>query len=268
MRRRWLIARLAALPVVCLAGAAHAQELLEVEQEKTFVYEEPNALSAVVRKLYVGELVLAVERVRSAENAEWLKLRLGGEMLGYARAERFVQPTGLPTKRWHPASVVRDENPFGVGAGILGEGFGPCLKARYLFFTRLGVTVAPGLVFDGYSVKGRSLSFALVSHLSLHNVSPMVELGAVGLSYAEGISTLKIWGFYTNVSLEWMLDVGLFINAGLTFVRSIDISVAYSWKDNNDNPQPVPATFGNVGSHISNNNFYVVHPSVTLGYGF
>jgi hypothetical protein len=262
-----LLCLLLTLPVLATAGRAHGQDVLEVEQEKTFVYEEPNSLSSVLRKLYVGELVLAVERVRSAENAEWLKLRLGDAVTGYARAERFVPATGLPTSRYRPASVVRDDKPFGVGAGMLGETFGPFLKARYLFFTRLGLVVAPGLVFDGYSVKGRSLSFGLISHLSLHNLSPVVEVGVVNLSYGQDISTLNIWGLYTHGGLEWMLDAGFYITAGVTFVRSLDISVAYSWQDNN-NPHPVPGTFGNVGSHISNNNFYVVHPSVTVGWGF
>jgi hypothetical protein len=262
-----LLALLLALPVLVLAGRAHGQEVLEVEQERTFVYEEPNSLSSVLRKLYVGELVLAVERVRTAENAEWLKLRLGDAVTGYARAERFVPATGLPTARYRPSSVVRDEKPFGISAGLYGETFGPVLKARYLFFTRLGVLIAPGLVMDGYSVKGRSVTFALVSHLSLHNLSPMVEMGAVNLTYGQGISTLNIWGIYTHGGLEYMFDVGVFISAGLTFVRSIDISVSYSWQDNN-NPQPVPGTFGNVGSHISNNSFYVVHPYIAVGWGF
>jgi hypothetical protein len=103
--------------------------------------------------------------------------------------------------------------------------------------------------------------------LSLHNLSPVVEVGVVNLSYGQDISTLNIWGLYTHGGLEWMLDAGFYITAGVTFVRSLDISVAYSWQDNN-NPHPVPGTFGNVGSHISNNNFYVVHPSVTVGWGF
>jgi hypothetical protein len=257
-----------AMPVLLLAGRARGQEVLEVEQERTFVYEEPNSLSPVLRKLYVGELVLAVERVRTAENAEWIKLRLGDAVTGYARAERLVQATGLPTARYRPASVVRDDKPFGVSAGLYGETFGPILKVRYLFFTRLGAVVAPGLVMDGYAVKGRSITFALVSHLSLHNLSPMVEIGAVNLSYGQGISTLNIWGIYTHGGLEYMFDSGLFINAGVTFVRSLDISVSYSWQDNG-NLQPVPNdSFGNVGSHISNNNFYVVHPSIAVGWGF
>jgi hypothetical protein len=253
--------------MLCLAGLAHAQELLEVEQEKTFVYEEPNALSAVVRRLYVGELVQAVERVRNAENAEWLKLRLGAEQVGFARAERFVHATGLPATRWRPGFIVRDEKPFGVGAGMYAETFGPTLRVRYLFFTRLGVELAPGLVMDNYKVKGRSLSLTAVSHILLYNLTPVIGVGIVTLSYAEDISTLNIWGVYTQGGLEWMMENGFFLYAGVTFVRSVAIDVSYTWEDN-ANLHPVPNKFGNVGSHISDNAFYVIHPSVTVGFGF
>ena len=256
-----------ALPVLCFAGRAWGQELLEVEQEKTFVYEEPDALSPVVRRLFVGELVQAVERVRSAENAEWLKLRLGVEQVGYARAERFVQPSGLPSTRWRPASIVRDEKPFGVALGGYGETFGPALRVRYLFFTRLGVELSPGLVMDGYAVKGRSLALTVVSHILLHNLTPVVGVGIVTLSYGEDIGTLNIWGAYTQGGLEWMLEGGFFLYAGVTFVRSLSLDVSYSWEDN-ANLHPVPNKFGNVGSHISNNAFYVIHPAVSVGFDF
>ena len=256
-----------ALPLLCLAGLAHGEELLEVEQEKTFVYEEPDGLSPVLRRLYVGELVLAVERVRNAEDAEWLKLRLGAGQFGFARSERFVHATSLPSNHWHPGVIARDEKPFGVGAGIYSETFGPTLRLRYLFFTRLGVELAPGLVMDNYKVKGRSLSLTVVSHILLHNLTPVVGVGIVTLSYAEDISTLNIWGVYTQGGLEWMMENGFFIYAGVTFVRSVAIDVSYTWEDN-ANLHPVPNKFGNVGSHITDNAFYVIHPSVTMGFGF
>jgi hypothetical protein len=258
---------LAAVPILCAASAAFGQELLEVEQDKTFVYAEPDSLSAVVRKLYVGELVLALERVRTDENAEWIKLSLGSAQVGYARAEHFVHASGLPMTRWRPSSIVRDEKPFGVGGGMLGEFFGPSIKARYLFFTRLGLTMAGGLVMDGYKIKGRSYGFGLVSHLLLHNVSPMVEVGLVNIAYHEDISTLNILGVYTHGGVEWMIDAGFFISVGVTFVRSLSIDVSYSWEDNL-NMHPVPNTFGNVGSHISSNTFYLFQPSLTAGFGF
>ena len=34
------------------------------------------------------------------------------------------------------------------------------------------------------------------------------------------------------------------------------------------NLHPVPNKFGNVGSHISNNAFYVIHPAVSVGFDF
>jgi hypothetical protein len=264
---RAAIPLLVVLPILSLAGAAHGQELLEVEQEKTFIYEEPDALSAVLRRLYVGELVLAIERVRTGDNGEWVKLSIGTERTGFARAERFVRATGLPTSRWRPTSVVRDENPFGVGVGMLGEYFGPSLKARYLFFTRLGLTMGGGLVMDGYAVKGRGYGAGIVSHILLYNLSPVVEVGLVNLMYHEGIGTLNIVGVYTHGGVEWMLDAGFFISAGVTFVRSLSIDVSTSWEDNGKQPS-VPPTFGNVGSHISSNTFYLMQPSLTVGFGF
>jgi hypothetical protein len=264
-RRRLVIAL--ALPLLLGSTAALGQELLEVDQERTFVYEEPDGLSPVVRRLFVGELVLALERVRNAENAEWLKLRLGSEQIGFARAERFVHPSGLPTTRWRPGSIVRDEKPFGVSAGLLGETFGPALRLRYLVFTRLGLELSPGLVMDGYQVKGRSLALAAVSHILLHNLTPVVGVGIVTLSYAQDIGTLNIWGAYTQGGLEWMLESGFFLYAGVTFVRSLSIDVSYTWEDN-ANLHPVPNQFGNVGSHISNNAFYVIHPAASAGFNF
>jgi hypothetical protein len=263
-----LAAHIVPLAVILLvASTAFGQELLEVEQEKTFVYEQPDALSAVVRRLYVGELVLALERVRTAENTEWLKLSLGSEHGGFARAERFVQATGLPTARWRPSRVIRDEKPFGVSGGMLSEFLGPSLKARYLFFTRLGVTLAGGVVMDDYTIKGRGVSSGLISHLLLYSVSPVVEVGVVNLAYHENSSTLNIWGVYTHGGVEWMADFGLFIGAGVTFARSLSIDVSYSWEDRT-NPQSVTPTFGNLGSHISSNTFYLFQPSLTAGFGF
>jgi hypothetical protein len=266
-RAHVVLRALVVAPLLAVAPAALGQELLEVEQEKTFVYEEPDALSAVVRRLYVGELVLAVERVRTGENAEWLKLSLGTEHTGYARAERFVHATGLPTARWHPDRVIRDEKPFGVCGTMLGEYLGPAIKARYLFFTRLGLTFAGGLVMDGYSVKGRGFGFGLVSHLLLHNLSPVVEVGIVNLSYHEDISTLNVWGVSTHGGMEWMFNFGLFVSAGVTFVRSLAIDVSYGWEDNL-NMHPVPNQFGNLGSHISSSTFYLFQPSFAAGFGF
>jgi hypothetical protein len=264
---RVAIQLLLALPILSLAGTAHAQELLEVEQEKTFIYEAPDALSAVLRRLYVGELVLATERVRTPDNGEWVKLSIGSELTGFARGERFVRATGLPTSRWRPASMVRDDKPFGIGGGMLGEYFGPSLKARYLFFTRLGLTMSGGLVMDGYAIKGRAYSFGLISHILLHNVSPVVEVGVVNLASHEGRSTLNILGVYTHGGVEWMIDAGLFISVGVTFVRNLSIDVSTSWEDRS-NPPATPPTFGKVGSHISSNTFYLVQPSLTVGFGF
>ncbi len=258
---------LAGLVALLAAPAAVAQELLEVEQERTFVYEEPDALSPVLRRLYVGELVLALERTTTAEHAEWLKLSLGAERSGYARAERFVPATGLPTVRWRPGRVIRDEKPFAIHGGMLGEFLGPSIQARYLFFTRLGVTAAGGLVMEDLAIKGRGVSFGLVSHLLLSSVTPVAGVGLVNLAYHEDSSTLNVWGVYTYGGLEWMADFGLFVGLGVTFARSLSIDVSYSWEDRAYRPATAP-TFGSLGSHISSNTFYLLQPYFAAGVGF
>ena len=64
-----------------------------------------------------------------------------------------------------------------------------------------------------------------------------------------------------------MADFGLFIGAGVTFARSLAINISYSWEDRMVS-QPVAPTYGNLGSHISSNTFYLFQPGVTAGFGF
>jgi hypothetical protein len=256
-----------AATMLLLRGRAQAADLHEVEQERTFVYEQPDPQSPVLRRLYLGELVDVEASVHAEDGSDWVKVGFGPQRVGYVRANHLVKATNLPRERWQPAHVVRDERPLGCAGAFWGETFGAMLKLRYLVFTRLGVTVGSGMVWENPGLSGRSLSVGLVSHLALHNLSPVVEVGAISFSRRADDRTLNIFGIYTNISLEWMFDWGLFVSAGMAFMRSLDINVSVDW-ENLDRTSFSGGSYGSLGRHIQGNILYAVEPTWSLGYSF
>ena len=107
----------------------------------------------------------------------------------------------------------------------------------------------------------------VISHLALHNLSPVVEVGAIWFSRGSGDRTLDILGIYTNIGLEWMFDWGLFLSAGISFMRSIDINVSVNW-ENRNTPSNVDGTFGRLERQIKGNLLYAVEPTWSIGYSF
>jgi len=170
-------------------------------------------------------------------------------------------------ERWTPTRIVRDDRPLGCAGAFWGENFGAQLKLRYLVFTRLGITVGNGMLWENPGLAGRSLSLGIISHLALHNLSPVVEVGAITFSRTSGERTLNIFGIYTNIGLEWMFDWGLFLSAGMAFTRSIDINVSANW-ENRNTAANVDGTFGSLERHISGNALYSVEPTCSIGYSF
>ena len=146
-------AALCALLAVLTASAAGAAEKkagdpLEVVADDTVVYAEPDAMSAVVRRLYVGEIVEPVERVRSADGKIWFKIKLGKASFGYVRAAA-VGPAGeRPESRWKRKIIVRDKRPLGGGIRGYGELFGGAVSVRYLPLNRLCGDLSHGTAFD------------------------------------------------------------------------------------------------------------------------
>jgi len=250
-----------------VAGRAHAADLHEVEQEHTFVYEQPDPQSPVLRRLYLGELVDVEASVQSSDGTEWVKVNFGPQRAGFVRAGHLVKAGRLPHERWQPTRIVRDDRPLGCEGVFWGETFGAMFKLRYLLFTRLGVAVGNGMVWENPGLAGRSTSLGLVSHLALHNFSPVVEVGAIYFSRGAGDRSLSILGIYTNVTLEWMFDWGLFLKAGMSFMRSLDINVSVNW-GNRETAMSADTSFGSLERHISGNILYAVEPTWSIGYSF
>jgi len=261
-----LLGSIAAVALL-VAGRAQAADLQEVEQEHTFVYEQPDPQSPVLRRLYLGELVDVVASVHGEDGSDWVKVNFGPARVGYARANHLAKAGNLPRERWQPSHVVRDERPLGCAGVFWGETFGAMLRLRYLVFTRLGVTVGSGMVWENPGLSGRSQNVGIISHLALHNLSPVVEVGAIWFSRDSGDRTLNILGIYTNIGLEWTFDWGLFLSAGMSFMRSIDINVSTHW-ENRNTPSNVDGTFGRLERQIKGNTLYAVEPTWSLGYSF
>jgi Bacterial SH3 domain len=261
-----LIASLVAATLL-VDGRAQAADLHEVEQEHTFVYEQPDPQSPVLRRLYLGELVDVVSSVHAADGSDWVKVSFGPQREGFVRSNHLVKAGSLPRERWQPTRIARDERPFGCAGAFWGETFGAMFKLRYLLFTRLGIALGSGMVWENPGLSGRSLSLGIVSHLALHNLSPVVEVGAISFSRDSGDRTLNLLGIYTNIGLEWIFNWGLFLSAGMSFMRSIDISVAVNWENRNTTVN-TDGTFGRLERHIKGNILYAVEPTWSIGYSF
>jgi hypothetical protein len=258
---------LVVVATLLFAGRAQANDLHEVEQERTFVYEQPDAQSPLLRRLYLGELVDVVARVQVDDGSDWVKISFGPQRAGFVRAGHLIKVGALPRERWHPSKIVRDEHPLGCEGVFWGETFGAMLKLRYLPFTRLGVTVGSGMVWENPGLSGHSLSTGIVSHLALHNLSPVIEVGVISFSRTAGDRTLNVFGIYTRLGLEWMFDWGLFVSAGMSFLRSLDVNVSASWENRNTTSN-ADGTFGRLERHIDGNTLHAVEPTASIGYGF
>jgi hypothetical protein len=256
-----------AVVALLVAGRAQAADLHEVELEHTFAYEQPDSQSPVLRRLYLGELVDVAASVHAEDGTDWVKVGFGPQRAGFVRADHLAKAGNLPRERWEPTRIVRDERPLGCTGAFWGESFGAMLKLRYLLFTRLGITAGSGMVWESPGLSGRSLSLGIVSHLALHNLSPVVEVGMISFNRDAGERTLSILGIYTSVGLEWIFNWGLFVSAGMSFMRSIDISVAVNW-ENRNTPANTDGTFGSLERHIKGNILYAVEPTWSIGYSF
>jgi hypothetical protein len=257
-----------AASATCAAEEKKTVAPLEVVADGAVAYEEPDALSAVVRRLYLGEIVEPVERVRSADGKAWFKIRLGKTSFGYVRAAT-VGPAGeLPEGRWKRDVIVRDKRPLGGGVRGYGELFGGAVSLRYLPLTRLGVTFSLGAVFDDAAMKATAFSIGIVSFFATTNLSPMIEAGFSRIGYHSGLSTMRVYAFYLTVGIEWMFDFGMYLHGGVTYIRSMDIDVAVEWENTRDAPVARAATYGKLDAYMRNDVFQAIQPMFGVGYGF
>lgn len=241
-----------------------ASEVL-VLYEKTFVHESPSELSAIVRMVYVGE-VLRVEEKLNTESGAWFRVKIGHRRTGFVSASQVGNAADVEERVWQPERIIRNERPLGVG--ILGYGgvFGAGLQLRYQATTRVGVVLSTGAVVDKREVKGTMFGSGLQMHVALWNISPFIEAGIGRVSYHDKTSTQRVLYVYGKGGIEWMLDQGWYFSLFLTFMRSADIEIVYEYEDAADGASGVgDYGFLNVGDQ---NALQFLRPGATIGYAF
>ncbi len=240
---------------------------LQVDDASTYVHEHPDSDSPILRTLFPGELVSPVQTIETENGQVWLKIRLGANRHGYVRREKFVTAGRFPRAKWHRSTVVRDERPFSLTLQGLGETYGGSINVRYLPFTRIGVTAGVGPVFDGADAKGTALSFGLMMFAGTRNLSPFLIWGAHRLSYHDGLTVLKITSMHFTIGLEWAFDWGGIIGAGMTYIRSMDVSVTVKY-DDVERADIAMGDYGRLGDQLEGELFQALQPCAFIGYGF
>jgi hypothetical protein len=225
-----LLALIALGPRPALAAAPEAAATalvgrLVVIADDSYVFEQPDGTSPILRRLYRGELLLPLEEVTTPWGGLWVRVQLGAGSHGYVRAAQVEPSSDLPREKWTPEIILRDERPLSLALRGGAQGVGAAVAIRYLPFTRLGLTLDIGPVLDRWRPRGTAFSFGLVSLPALWDVSPLFELGLTRLEYRASHSSLAVTAAYLTVGAEWMTSVGLFAGAGATYVRSLDLEL-------------------------------------------
>lgn len=251
-----------------VAASEHAQQPSEMRvfDERTFIYEQPSLESPVIRRLFVGEVLQVVEDVQAEAESRWVKVSLGSERVGFVPAAWLGRSATVPTTRWRPPIVVRDERPLGIGVRVGGETLGTALHLRFQAFSRLGVCLKVGSVLDNWRMRGTSLGGGVNTFLVLWNMAPMIEAGFVRSTYHKGLSTLALTNFYLTAGVEWMFDWGGFVNIHGTYLRSAAVEVVFEYADAKRGGL-MPEKYGALDLR-NEASFQSVRPGATLGYAY
>lgn len=239
----------------------------QIQHEQSYLYKAPDINSPLVRRLYIGEMIKAIELVKTEKGLDWYKIEIGLESFAYIKASKLNQITDLPENYWQPSKVIRSERPLSLGVRVSGETYGAGANLRYMPFSGLGLSITAGPVLDDSEMKGTGISFGIVSISSTEKFSPTFELGISRFSYHDDKSALRITAFYASLGLEYMYDSGLFINTGLTYVRSLDIEVIYEFEDARDGNLTI-GDYGRFNYLKEENSLQDVNLSFTVGYAF
>jgi len=78
---------------------------------------------------------------------------------------------------------------------------------------------------------------------------------------------MAITAVFFTVGLEWMFRFGLFVNAGVTYVRSTDIEIVHEFEDAVDDDMRLE-TYGRFDDLRRRNAYQTIEPGFTLGYAF
>ncbi len=242
-------------------------EGLEVIEEDVLVHEQPDPESPVVRRLYRGEILAARKYVETDDGRVWLEISFGADGRGYVLANKVAPAGRFPKAIWRKSVIVRDEHPVGLALRALGETYGVGLNLRYLAFTRLGLSLGVGPVLEEFVPRGTALSVSIVVLASTRNLSPFFDIGVTRMSYHENLTKLQITALFVTVGLEWMANWGGFIAGGITYLRSMDISVTIKYDDARAGRFEA-GSYGFFGEMLDGELFQAVAPSFTIGYGF
>jgi hypothetical protein len=258
---------LAAGPALADTAWLAGDDGLEVLEEDVLVHEQPDPESPVVRRLYRGEILKARKYLETDDGRVWLEISLGEDGRGYVPANEVAPAGRFPKAIWRKSVIVRDEHPVGLALRVLGETYGVGLNLRYLAFTRLGLSLGVGPVIEEFVPRGTALTVGIVMLASTRNLSPFFDLGATRMSYHEGLTKLQITALFITVGLEWMADWGGFIAGGITYLRSMDISVTIKYDDARSGRFEA-GSYGFFGEMLDGELFQAVAPSFSIGYGF
>jgi len=250
------------------ATAPEKRDSYEVIEENAFVHEKPDTTSPIARRLYRGEVVTRLEHVVADDGKVWVEIEMGEGRRGYILANNLDQAGRFPRGRWHKTVIIRDERPLAVSARGMGETHGASLNVRYLPFTRFGMSFGLGPVIDEWGAHGTALTAGFLFFAGTRNLSPYFDIGVTRLSYHEARTKLQITALYVTCGLEWMASFGGFISAGITYMRSMDISITVKHDDAESGNYDV-GSYGTFGDDIEDGELYqAIQPSFAIGYGF
>ena len=252
----WLI--FAATPV-----RADTLQYAQIVQAGAVAYEAPDADSAAIRLLYVGEIVPVAEKV-TANMRDWYRLRLGGDRSLYvpvaAVGPLIADP---PTALKEPELVVRDQYPLGVAALAYGISHGVGAQLRYLPITRAGVTFNFGPSLDRNGVRGTSVSYGLAAYFMTGRFTPVLEVGYAFILSEAHQSRQRIQAIYVTAGIEWMFENGVFVSLLGTYFRSTRIELLFP----HDAPSFVAESYPPFDAH-GRSAIQRILPGGLLGYGF
>jgi hypothetical protein len=240
----------------------------EVTEDQTFVHERPDRLSPIARRLYPGEVVRRVDHLVAEDGVVWVEIEMGEGRRGYVLAKKLDVAGRFPRGRWHKTIIIRDERPLAISVRGMGETHGASLDVRYLPFTRFGVSLGLGPVLDEWKAHGTALTAGFLLFAGTRNLSPFFDIGVTRLSYHETRTKLQITALYVTFGLEWMASFGGFVTAGVTYVRSMDISITVKHDDALGGDYDF-GSYGTFGEEIEDGELYqAVYPAFSIGYGF
>jgi hypothetical protein len=266
----------AAIALPAGAGGAEAKgttvpdqrDSYEVIEEHAFVHEEPDATSPIARRLFRGEVVARVDHVVADDGRVWVEIEMGEGRRGFVLANDLDLAGRFPRGRWRKTVIIRDERPLAISARGMGETHGAALNVRYLPFTRFGMSFGLGPVIDEWAAHGTALTAGFLLFAGTRNLSPYFDIGVTRLSYHETRTKLQITALYVTCGLEWMASFGGFVAAGVTYIRSMDISITVKHDDAASGNYGF-GSYGTLGDDIEDGELYqAVQPSFAIGYGF